>query len=72
METKPEKRAAMLGNNNAKKSDDDKASSFIHARCTPAEKAVWVRRANAENLKLTEWIIKNLNAAAEEDRPKQL
>ena len=38
------------------------ATSYIHARCTPQDKAGWVKSAQAENLKLTEWIVKTLNS----------
>jgi hypothetical protein len=51
------------GNKNAAKSEDDKAASFIHARCKSGDKAAWVKAAQAENLKLTEWIVKTLNGA---------
>lgn len=51
------------GNKNAAKPEDDKAMSFIHARCKTEDKAAWVTAAQSENLKLTEWIIKTLNSA---------
>jgi hypothetical protein len=53
-----------IGNQNAAKADTDKAASFIHARCTPADKAGWVHAAQRDGLKLTEWIVKILNTAA--------
>jgi hypothetical protein len=57
------KRGAKPGNQNALKSDDDKATSYIHARCLPSDKARWVKQAQAEKMKLTEWIVKRLNDA---------
>ena len=51
-----------IGKKNAAKNDEDKALSFIHARCKTEDKAAWVKQANAEGLKLTEWIIKKLNS----------
>jgi uncharacterized protein (DUF1778 family) len=59
METKPH---GMTGKRNAAK-DDSSATSFIHARCKPQDKAIWVRAAQAEGLKLTEWIVQRLNAS---------
>lgn len=50
------------GNKNAAK--DDGATSFIHARCKPSDKAKWVKASQSEGLKLTEWIVKSLNSAA--------
>jgi hypothetical protein len=52
----------MTGKRNAAK--DDGATSFIHARCKPQDKAVWVRVAQSEGLKLTEWIVNTLNEKA--------
>ena len=49
------------GNKYAVKDDSDKATSFIHARCKQSDKANWVRTAQVEGLKLTEWIVKTLN-----------
>ena len=54
---------AKTNNSNAKKGNDT-ATSFIHARCTPADKNEWTKAAQADGLKLTEWIIKNLNSAS--------
>ncbi len=51
----------MIGNKNAVKPDEDKAESFIHARCKGSDKAAWVKAANAKNMKLTEWITETLN-----------
>lgn len=51
------------GNKNASKDEADKASSFIHARCLPSDKARWVKAAQSKNKKLTEWITETLNQA---------
>ncbi len=56
------KPGAKPGNTNAKRGTEA-ATSYIHARCTPQDKAMWVKAAQAKNLKLTEWIVKVLNSA---------
>lgn len=48
---------------NALKPDDQKAESFIHARCLRSDKASWVKAAQEKKMKLTEWIISVLNDA---------
>ena len=50
------------GNRNAAKDDADKALSYIHARCRPEDKVRWVKAAQAKKLKLTEWIVLQLNS----------
>lgn len=55
-------RGAQLGNENAKKGEDI-ATSFLHVRCTPKDKATWVRKAQS-NGGLSEWVTKTLNNAA--------
>jgi hypothetical protein len=60
MDNQNKKPGAKPGNTNAQISDEA-ATSFIHARCTPKNKAAWVKAAQSEGLKLTEWIVKNLN-----------
>jgi hypothetical protein len=62
MKDKKTKPGAKPGNTNAQRGDEA-ATSFIHARCTPHDKAGWVKAAQNENLKLTEWIVKTLNSA---------
>lgn len=49
------------GNQNASK----EKNSHLHMRCRASDKAAWVKQAQRENLKLTEWVEKTLNAAAE-------
>lgn len=49
---------------NAAKPDDERASSYIHARCKTSDKSTWVKTAQSEGIKLTDWIITTLNAAA--------
>lgn len=53
-------RGAKPGNKNAQRGAEA-ADSFIHARCTATDKAAWVKAAQAQNMKLTEWIVKVLN-----------
>jgi uncharacterized protein (DUF1778 family) len=55
-----QKPGAKPGNTNAQRGQDA-ATSYIHARCMPGDKAMWVRAAQAERMKLTEWIVKTLN-----------
>ena len=59
-----ENKHGMTGKQNAAKPSEDKAESFIHARCKSSDKAVWVKAAQAQNMKLTEWIVQILNNAA--------
>jgi len=47
-------------NSNGQKPDAP-AESFLHIRVTTRDKSAWVRKANAEGLKLSEWVIKKLN-----------
>jgi hypothetical protein len=62
MDAQNKKPGAKPGNTNAQRSDET-ATSYIHARCTPKNKAGWVKAAQAQNLKLAEWIVKVLNSA---------
>lgn len=52
---------AQIGNQNAVK--DDPATSILHARCRPDQKALWVKAANG--LPLSQWVLSVLDAAAE-------
>lgn len=52
------------GKKNAAKPEDDRASSFIHARCKTSDKAAWVKTAQLSGMKLTDWIVTTLNTAA--------
>lgn len=52
-----------IGNKNAVKQQEIKAESILNIRCKTADKAAWVRAAKKEESKLTEWVIKNLNAS---------
>jgi len=54
------KHGAPKGNANARRGDVS-ATSMLQMRCTPAQKAAWVRAAQAENMKLTEWVVKKLD-----------
>lgn len=54
------KPGAQPGNQNAV--SDNPATSTVVFRCTPQEKAAWVRSAQAADMKLTEWIKKKINA----------
>lgn len=54
---------APKGSKNAQKGDEP-ASSFLHVRVTPRDKAGWVRASQASGLKLAEWVIQALNKEA--------
>lgn len=56
MSTKP-KPGAKPGNTNAIKGDTP-ATSLLTVRCTPADKAAWVKAAGG---KLAPWVIEQLN-----------
>lgn len=59
---------ARPGNSNAQKKDSEKALSYIHARVKASDKAQWVKNAQNEGLKLTEWITKTLNNATDKQQ----
>lgn len=52
------------GSRNAAKGEEDMTSKLI-IRCTPREKAGWVKQAQSGNLKLAEWVRGKLNNPAE-------
>jgi predicted HicB family RNase H-like nuclease len=60
--TKPHGLIGKPSNNT--KAPEDKAESFIHARCKTSDKAAWVKAAQAKKLKLAEWVNAVLNDAA--------
>lgn len=47
------------GNTNAQRGDD-LATAVLHVRCTPEQKSGWVKRAQSEGMKLSEWVIARL------------
>ena len=47
-------------NQNAKKPSNQVASSRLFMRCTPRQKASWVKAAQRAGLKLSEWVIARL------------
>lgn len=49
------------GNHNARIDDNDKLLSTITARCRSSDKAAWVKAAQIDGIKLTDWIINVLN-----------
>lgn len=64
MKTENEK-SGNFGNTNAKKSEAEKASAMLHARVTQEQKNRYVRQAQNEGMKLTEWIKLKLDSASE-------
>lgn len=53
------------GNKNAAKNPEDKSSAYLHIRCMPDDKNKWTKAAQADDLKLSEWIVATLNKATE-------
>jgi predicted HicB family RNase H-like nuclease len=51
-------------NQNAVKDVADKATSFLHVRAVPRDKAGWVKAAKRSRRKLAEWVTETLNSAA--------
>lgn len=57
-------RGGQKGNaNSALKPGEEGATSFLHLRCKPSEKAAWVKAAESKG-GLSAWAIKVLNKAA--------
>ncbi len=54
-------------NQNAVKEDAQLASSFLHVRAVPRDKAGWVKAAKRRNTKLAAWVTETLNTAAASD-----
>lgn len=57
---------SLKGNKNATKPEADKATSWIQMRVAREEKARFVRQAQNENMKLTEWALKHLREASKD------
>lgn len=51
-------------NQNAVKDEVDVASSFLHVRVVPRDKAAWVKAAAWRKKKLAAWTTETLNRAA--------
>lgn len=61
---KSKKRGAPKGSkNNTLKPGEEGATSFLHLRCKPSEKAAWLKAAEAHG-GLSAWAIEMLNQAA--------
>jgi predicted HicB family RNase H-like nuclease len=54
-------------NKNAAKDEAERASSFLHIRAVPRDKAAWVKAAKRRKKKLAEWATETLNTAAAND-----
>ena len=52
-------------NQNAAKDEADKASSFLHVRAVPRDKAGWVKAAKRARKKLAVWVTDTLNSATD-------
>jgi hypothetical protein len=55
-------------NQNAVKDEADVASSFLHIRAVPRDKAGWVKAAKRRKQKLAGWVTETLNTASANDR----
>lgn len=55
---------APANNQNARKEEEAKASSFLYLRATPGDKAAWVAAAQRRGQKLAQWVTERLNHAA--------
>lgn len=60
------------GKRNAAKPEDDKATANIYARCKKTDKDLWEESANGEGIKLSEWIVKNLNRGTKMSLEKEV
>jgi len=60
------------GKRNAAKLETDKSTANIYARCKNTDKALWEKSANYEGIKLTEWIVNNLNKGTKMSLEKQV
>jgi len=55
---------ANTGNKNATKTEEEKATSTLICRINPKIKAKWVKEAQKEGKKLTQWVTDTLNEKA--------
>jgi len=53
-----------IGNQHASKTEEEKATSTLICRINPKIKAKWVREAQKEGKKLTQWVTDTLNEKA--------
>lgn len=60
--------SAPTKNQNAVKDEADVASSFLHVRAVPRDKAGWVKAAKRRKQKLAAWVTATLNTASANDR----
>lgn len=61
MEVKNQQHALKGRASNRTLPEDEGKRSHLHIRCTQSDKAMWVKSAQAEGLKLAEWVNKTLN-----------
>lgn len=57
----PGKRHPLAGNRNAQRGAEP-ASAVLHVRCTPSQKSAWVKAAQRAGLRLSEWVVRRLDA----------
>jgi len=60
------------GKRNAAKPEPTKATENVYTRCKKVDKDLWLESANNEKLKLSEWIVKNLNRSCKMTLEKQV
>ena len=61
-----ERYQGLRGNTNAAKADGVRREAMIHARTTPEAKIRFIRLANEQGLKLSDWINNALDKYADE------
>lgn len=54
------KRHPLAGNRNALRGAEP-ATAVLHVRCTPEQKARWVKTAQRTGLRLSEWVVARLD-----------
>ncbi|MBP8963340.1 MAG: hypothetical protein KBG39_10390 [Opitutaceae bacterium] len=57
----PTKPHPLAGNRNAQRGAEP-ATAILHVRCTPRQKAAWVKAAQRAGLRLSEWVVRRLDA----------
>lgn len=50
------------GNSNARKPDEERASSWLKLRVKPSDKSNWVKQAQKEGMSLSAWVMQKLNS----------
>lgn len=59
--SRPDERHPLADNRNAQRGAEP-ATAVLHVRCTPTQKAGWVKAAQRAGLRLSEWVVRRLDA----------